>query len=57
MTGIWCTEFINELVLTFMNKLVLSINAKTLVRITVGVFGHGTKNFEYFIYSKLKLIV
>jgi len=40
-----------------MNKLVLSINAKTLVRITVGVFGHGTKNLEYFIYSKLKLIV
>jgi len=34
--------------------LVCSINIKTLVNITIGVFRHGTENFkEYFIHSKL----
>ena len=37
--------FINELVLTFTNKLVRGINAKTHVNITVGVFGHVRKHF------------
>jgi len=39
----------------FTNKLVRIINTKTLVNISVGVFGCGTKNFkEYFIHSELK---
>ena len=32
----------------FMNKLVRSINTKTLVNISVGVFGHGIENFKEF---------
>jgi len=50
---ICCTEFTNKLVLTFTIKLVRSINTKTLVNITLGVFRHGTRNFkEYFIHGK-----
>ena len=38
----------------FTNKLVRIINTKTLVNITIRVFGHNTENFErYFIHSKL----
>ena len=42
----------------FTNKLVRSINTKTLVNITIVVFRHGTENFEeYFIPSKLSRYV
>ena len=45
-----CTEFINKLILTFTNKLVHSINTKTLVNITVGVFRHGNETSNSIIF-------